>query len=326
MAEFIKHKYGMKLLLDFHYSHWWTDGSNQWIPLSWRKQTRDGQEVLPSSRELQDLVYHHTYEFLEALLAQGTFPDAVQVGNEIMVGILRDEGRIPDHWKDFVQITHSGVQAIQDVVSSSSLSSSSWFKKVLAAIGAAKVVAMPKIVIHLDQGGYRKGCEEWFQSYLDLGGKVDIIGLSYYPMWHGSFKDLANNVNNLASKFNRDVWIVETAYFWKGNPCDENDWKCEFLFPFDQSEKDNMSICRLFGMCWKPRRLGPWHSFIGDRIGPNPKNGLWGTKHGKKHLVVRSLMTKGGLLRVGRLGHLPELLDCFRDQVGSRIRRAVVKL
>ena len=208
--------------------------------------TRDGKELLPSLKELQGHIYNHTYEFMEALLAQGTFPDAVQVGNEIMRGMLWDQGRIPDHWKDFVQITQSAVQAIQDVVSSSSppSSTSSLFKKLLGATTTVTSVTMPKIVIHLDQGGDRKGCEQWFQSYLDLGGKIDIIGLSYYPMWHGNFTNLADNVNNLASKFDLDVWIVETAYFWKGNPCDEYDWKCHSLLPFDQSEDGQYEYLR----------------------------------------------------------------------------------
>ncbi len=41
MARGITLENSMKLLLDFHYSHWLADSENQWIPLSWRKSEHE---------------------------------------------------------------------------------------------------------------------------------------------------------------------------------------------------------------------------------------------------------------------------------------------
>ena len=37
----------------------------------------------------------------------------------------------------------------------------------------------------------------------------DVIGLSYYPKWHGTLADLTYNVNDLAKSYKKDVIIVE---------------------------------------------------------------------------------------------------------------------
>ncbi len=37
----------------------------------------------------------------------------------------------------------------------------------------------------------------------------DVIGLSYYPKWHGSLADLKYNVNDLALQYDKDVIVVK---------------------------------------------------------------------------------------------------------------------
>ncbi len=39
----------------------------------------------------------------------------------------------------------------------------------------------------------------------------DIIGLSYYPFWHGKMEQLENNMNDVSARYNKDVVVVETA-------------------------------------------------------------------------------------------------------------------
>ena len=43
----------------------------------------------------------------------------------------------------------------------------------------------------------------------------DIIGLSYYPWWHGSLADLKTNLQNCAAAFDKDIFVIETAYPYK---------------------------------------------------------------------------------------------------------------
>ena len=42
----------------------------------------------------------------------------------------------------------------------------------------------------------------------------DVIGLSYYSFWHGHLRDLRANVNDLATRFGKDVMVAEIQYAW----------------------------------------------------------------------------------------------------------------
>ena len=82
----------------------------------------------------------------------------------------------------------------------------------------------------------QKLTEAWMKAYLKLGGTVEVIGLSWYPMWHGTFTDLERNLHNLNTIFpDIDIWVVETAYYWNGD-CDPND-PCSRMFPFPLTEQ-----------------------------------------------------------------------------------------
>jgi arabinogalactan endo-1,4-beta-galactosidase len=36
-----------------------------------------------------------------------------------------------------------------------------------------------------------------------------VIGLSYYPKWHGTLDDLRDNLNDLAGRYGKDMIVVE---------------------------------------------------------------------------------------------------------------------
>jgi arabinogalactan endo-1,4-beta-galactosidase len=42
----------------------------------------------------------------------------------------------------------------------------------------------------------------------------DVIGLSYYPFWHGTPAELRANVDDLATRYRRDIVIAEHQYAW----------------------------------------------------------------------------------------------------------------
>lgn len=213
----------LNILLDFHYSHWWADPGNQWTPLTWR-------ENISSTEYLSDKVFHHTKSVMQALVDQGTLPDAVQLGNEVTNGMLWESGRLPDHWGNFVQYVNQGIAAIDDVVAS-----------------MIPKAVRPTIVMHLDIGGNLTKCEWWIRSYLSHGGKLDVLGLSYYPMWHGTLQDLKANIDNILLKFPQlDVWVVETAYYFTGDGCDPGDDACNTKLPFPQTEQGQYDyLCAL---------------------------------------------------------------------------------
>jgi arabinogalactan endo-1,4-beta-galactosidase len=179
---------GLKILLDFHYSHWWADPGNQWIPARW-----SGQNLAT----LTTSVYNYTKDVMTQLKNQGSPPAMVQIGNEINGGVLWEVGR-SSNMANFVQLTNAGANAVRD-----------------ASGGTATT---PAIMVHIAKTGNAAQTVAWYQAYKNAGGWIDTIGLSYYPMWHGNFSNLSGTISSLRSSFNwAKVYVVETAYYWSTN-------------------------------------------------------------------------------------------------------------
>ncbi len=178
---------GLKISLDFHYSDWWADPGKQFKPKAWK--------YLPFDK-LKQAVYDYTKDVVSAMVAQGTPPYMVQVGNEITGGTLWPDGKVtgndPAVWKPLVTLLSAGFDAVHD------------------AAGSNSIITM----IHLDRGGDNKGATWWFDNAIKNGLKFDTIGLSYYPVWHGNIAAMQANVNDLATRYGKDVYIVETGYPW----------------------------------------------------------------------------------------------------------------
>lgn len=174
----------MSFLLDFHYSDFWADPAQQRKPKAWEDLSRS---------QLEEAVYQYTRDTLLALDAQGTLPDMVQIGNEIRSGLLFPEGELPDY---------AGMTAL-----------------INAGIRGARAAAGPErmqVMIHLDQGGRYDWLHSWFEGAFDQGLlDFDLIGLSYYPFWHGTYMDLKNSMTRLAADYGKPILVVETAYAWR---------------------------------------------------------------------------------------------------------------
>ena len=72
----------------------------------------------------------------------------------------------------------------------------------------------PQVMIHLDRGGDNAGARRFLDRLVSRNVPFDVIGLSYYPWWHGSPADLAANLGDLAARYGKDIIVVETAYPW----------------------------------------------------------------------------------------------------------------
>lgn len=184
MAKRIK-RAGLKFLLDFHYSDFWADPGKQFTPQSWQ-----GQD-LPT---LANTVYNYTRDVLQQLARQGTPADIVQTGNEITAGMLWPLGQIyvggNQFWPEFTTLLKAAVAGVR------------------ASHGHSEVM------IHIDRGGDNGGSQYFFDHILAQGVDFDIIGLSYYPFWHGPLSALQANLNDLAPRYNKDIVLAETAYPW----------------------------------------------------------------------------------------------------------------
>jgi arabinogalactan endo-1,4-beta-galactosidase len=167
---------GIYLLLDFHYSDNWADPQKQIMPQAWQTYSYD---------EVCAAVYDHTKEVLQALAAQGTSPDMVQVGNEVSNGMLWPYGSVRHSFEGLCGLLKEGVRATREF-----------------APGA-------ELMMHVALGGQAEESERFFDAMAQYGVEYDIIGQSYYPEWHGTLEELEANANALVVKYRKPLIVVE---------------------------------------------------------------------------------------------------------------------
>ena len=206
---------GAFFMLDFHYSDTWVDATHIQAPKAWKGK---------SDADMAKALSEYTHEVLQALKEAEATPDMVQVGNEIMYGVcgitVHPYDKDGDNWTGYLGLLKAGCEAVR--------------------------AECPKaqIIIHTDRPTNTKFNNYYYQKLIDGGVDYDIIGLSYYPFWHGyltanqvmSKEDknyLVKAIKQLATDFpDKKVQIVECAYnfqYWptSGVNYDTQDaWKC----------------------------------------------------------------------------------------------------
>ena len=71
-------------------------------------------------------------------------------------------------------------------------------------------------MVYLDQGGRYFYLKDWFDRAFEAGlSDFDVIGLSYYPFWHGTFNDLKETTKKLIQDFKKPIILAETAHAWR---------------------------------------------------------------------------------------------------------------
>lgn len=168
---------GMEVLLDFHYSDFWADPGKQSMPRAWQGMNLE---------ELEEAVYRYTKETLEAMRAADAFPTLIQIGNEVTNGILWPWGKVPEY-KNLARLLNAGIR------------------------GARAADRDIPLMIHLDNGGNNALYREWFDHFMENGEDFQIIGLSYYPFWHGTLDDLAANMNDIAVRYGKELMVAEVS-------------------------------------------------------------------------------------------------------------------
>ncbi len=179
-------KAGMNLMLDFHYSDTWADPGKQFTPKAWMKC---------SPAQLCDSVYEHTAHALRHLKQNGCDPDLIQVGNEITFGMLWPTAKTDPfnekNWDVLTDLLKSGVKACREVCPDA------------------------RIIIHTEHAGDWDATKNYYMRLRNHAVDYDIIGLSYYPMWHKDIPNLSRTLDSLAVEFpKKDIMIVETAFYY----------------------------------------------------------------------------------------------------------------
>jgi arabinogalactan endo-1,4-beta-galactosidase len=182
---------GAKLVLDFHYSDTWADPGHQTTPAAWAALGFDS---------LAAQVERYTAGVVAQLKHAGALPDVVQVGNEIDAGMLWPAGQLSGtsdsltQWTQFTRLLKAAIQGVRD------------------SLAAGDSV---RIMVHYSLGGNQGGTQWFFDHVVARGVSFDLIGLSYYPFWHGSLQSLEQNLNATASRYGKPVMVVETSYPWR---------------------------------------------------------------------------------------------------------------
>ncbi len=192
-------KQGLKLLLDIHYSDFWTDPGKQEKPAAW---TRLHGEALEAEVE------RYTSQVLKALHDQGTDPDMIQVGNEINGGMLWPDGKTWQQTPDekiggdaaFIGLLRAGIRGVRRT-------------------DALRGGRLP-VMLHLAHQGDGKSGEMFRRVYDQFGSArldYDVIGLSWYPYHHDNFEALRTNLRDLSDRYRKPLVVVETAYGWRAD-------------------------------------------------------------------------------------------------------------
>lgn len=188
---------GMQLMLDFHYSDTWADPAKQFTPKRW---------IGVSEAALADSVYAYTAHCLRAMNAAGCTPDLIQIGNEITFGMLWPTAKVdpvlPDNWNTLGNMLRRASQACRQQCPEA------------------------RIIVHTEHAGEPETTFSYYQHIAEQRVDYDIIGLSYYPMWHKRLPVLSETLSGLALRQPaKEVMIVEAAFyyshendFWEKDP------------------------------------------------------------------------------------------------------------
>ena len=167
-------KYGMKLLVNFHYSDFWADPAKQMAPKAWKDL-----EIEDKANRL----YEYTLDSLNKLKAAGVDVGMVQLGNET-------NGKMSGEtvWYKIAQLMAQGAKAVREV-----------FPESLVAVHFAN----PEKVTNYVE--YAKNLDYFKVDY-------DVFASSYYPYWHGTLDNLAKVLNDITEKYGKKTMVMETSY------------------------------------------------------------------------------------------------------------------
>ena len=200
---------GAYFMLDFHYSDTWVDALHIQAPAAWKNA---------SNAEKADSLGAYTRRVLTALNAASATPDLVQVGNEIMYGLCGikvapyDNTSTNANWPAYIELLKAGCNAVREECPNA------------------------QIIIHTDRPNEVTNTKYYYNKLIDNNVDFDVIGLSYYPFWHGYLNttgtNLVSSLNAYAAEFpNKRLQIVECAYNFQWWPTSGVNYDTRSIWP-----------------------------------------------------------------------------------------------
>jgi arabinogalactan endo-1,4-beta-galactosidase len=171
-------QYGMKLMVDFHYSDFWADPSKQKAPKEWAHYSLQDKETA---------IYEYTKESLETIAAAGADIGMVQIGNEINNGMAGET-----EWERIIPLLEQASSAVRE--SSEELESDI------------------RVVVHFTDIEDETQLMKSPQMLEEAGLDYDVFGVSYYPYWHGDMEHLTEVLQNIQDTYGKKTIVAETSY------------------------------------------------------------------------------------------------------------------
>ena len=177
-------RYGMKLLVNFHYSDFWADPGKQMVPKAWKSMTIDQKE---------EAVYQYTKESLRKLKDAGVTVGMVQVGNETNGHVCGESS-----WVNMCRIFSAGSKAVREVLPEA------------------------KVALHFANPETAGRYKEYAYTLNEQGVDYDVFASSYYPFWHGTLENLQSVLTHVNQTYGKQVLVVETSYAYTPEDTDFN--------------------------------------------------------------------------------------------------------
>jgi len=177
-------QYGMKLLVNFHYSDFWADPGKQMVSKAWA-----GMAI----EEKTEALYDYTRDCLKKLKKAGVDVGMVQIGNETNNGIAGET-----IWFNMQYLFAAGSKAVREI-----------FPKALVAVHFANPENTDSYASYASKLKY-------------YNVDYDVFASSYYPYWHGTLENLRNVLTDINSTYGKKVMVMETSYAYTAEDTDFN--------------------------------------------------------------------------------------------------------
>ncbi len=167
-------QYGMKLLVNFHYSDFWADPGKQQAPRAW-----EGLRIADKAQALYDF----TRDSLRTIREAGADIGMVQLGNET-------NGRLSGEktWMNIYKLMAAGSRAVRETDPG-----------ILVAVHFSNPETAGSYLTYASKLDYYK---------LDY----DVFATSWYPYWHGSLDNLQKVLSDVKAAYGKQVLVAETSY------------------------------------------------------------------------------------------------------------------
>lgn len=167
-------KYGLKMLVDFHYSDFWADPGKQIAPKAWKNY---------SVGQKEEAIKTFTYDSLKKISETGVKIGMVQIGNETTSGLCGETS-----WNNICRLMNAGSRAVR-----------SFDRNILVAVHFTNP----------EKSGFMDTLAGYLKTY---NVDYDVFATSYYPYWHGTPENLTSVLKSVSEKYRKYVMVAETSW------------------------------------------------------------------------------------------------------------------